>query len=370
MENNHLLLLCAICLTLITQSKAFAQRSDHIILNDTIFTEGYVRQESDEIATHVYFRKTKKESWKKYSTREVNEYYHNRRKYFAKSINRFSTTETVYLQLIPSDLEMIKVFRAMDQKKQFFLEKDGDLEMLKEDYREVLQSAISNPKLDPLLDITKCTAEDISYFLTSAADDRSRTFSKRFYISPFFGSVWTSNQFGLPNTNQTIRIAGNGFQAGVNIELAVNRLRTLTVNFKPSHIQSSGTNFLMFRDGRTSFETDTYLSQSALQIPITAKYFIDLVPNSIRIYAEAGYGGSFLNGNEGVFQIAELEENSVTTYERNFQIDSFYQGFVGGIGLEKALQKAKFLMIGFQYSSMSSLTDQFSTSSIYLGFKF
>ena len=370
MKKNLLLLLCAICLSILTQRTAFAQRSDHIILNDTIFTEGYVRQEANEIATHVYFRKTKKESWKKYSTREVKEYYHNRRKYFAKSINRFSDTGPVYLQLIPSGLEMIKIFRAMDQKKQFFLEKDGDLKLLKEDYREVLQSAISNPELDPLLDITNLTAEDISYFLTSAADDRSRTFSKRFYLSPFIGSVWSSNQFVLPNTNQTIRIAGTGFQAGVNLELAVNRFRTLTVNLKPSYLQSSGTNFLMFRDGRTSFETDSYLSQSTLHVPLTAKYFIDLIPNSIRVFAEAGFGASFLNMEEGVLQIAELEENTVTTYVRDFKIDSFYPGFVGGLGLETALTNGKFLMTGFQYSSMSASADLLSTSSIYLGFKF
>ncbi|TFV97486.1 hypothetical protein E4S40_02185 [Algoriphagus kandeliae] len=352
-------------------TELLAQRNDYIVLNDTIFSEGYIKQEYSEITSTIYFRKTKKEPWNKYSNTQVKEYYFSKRKYYAKEIERGNGREFIFLKLIPNQLEGVNLYRSTDQKMQFFLEKEGSIQLLDESYREVLRQTVANAELDPLLEITHFTGEDMAYFLSEAGTfKKPRTYSKRVGVTPFSGVIQTINRFQLPNTNQLARVTGAGWQLGTDMEIQVNRLRNVSLHLRPSFSSSSGSDFIIFRDGGNAFETDSYLSQTIFQLPLSGKFHLDLVPNSWRAFGEVGYGISFINLQESSLQIAEIQEGSVTTYVRDFELNGLYNGFVGGLGIEKYLSKGRALIIGIHYSSMSSGVEKFAETSMFVGFKF
>jgi hypothetical protein len=349
----------------------FAQKNDYVVLYDTIYREGYVKQEKSEFKTSLLFKRRKKDSWEKYSLDDVKEYYNSKRKYLKREIEKNGRNEYVFLEVIPTKYEKVFLFRGPASRKQLFLETETDFLLLDDSYREVLSEIVAKPELDPLLQITKLKGDDLAYFLTTASTIKeNRTFSKPVIISLFGGYLNSGNKFRIPGTDQIAKVNGRGFQAGLSMEVYTNFLKNVSVTLSPNYSESNGNQFLQFREGGSTFESDFYLAYSNFQLPLTGRYYYDFKPNSWRGYVEAGYAGSFLSLNQSSLKIAEINENSATTYLKDFNIETSYHGFTGGIGIDKVLKKSRAITLGWKYSNLSGAEEKLIGSSIVIGFKF
>ena len=351
---------------------SFAQRSNHIVLNDTIFSEGYVKQDQENINTSVFFRKKRFEPWVKYSIDEVNEYYISYTKYLRRNLPQNGSKEQVFLKLIPTRFEGYQLLMSLEKKEDFYLESKEGLQRVGVDFREILREIVQNPELEPLLEITNFKAYDIAYLLNTAGTfGKPRTYSRSTSIGIFAGTSSVSNQILIPMTNEISTINGTAKEAGVNLEIYMNNLRNISLVTGATVTKVTLNQFLQLRSLDTSYEVDAFLDYSVVQVPVQARYHADIIPNSWRGYIEMGYGISFLSKSPYYLKVGELRGNEVITYQREYEMGGTYHGIIGGLGIEKVLPKSKAIVLGFKFSSQT--TDQkekISTTTGFLGFKF
>lgn len=351
---------------------SLAQRSNHIVLNDTIFSEGYVKQDMENKNTSVFFRKKRNEPWVKYSIDEVNEYYISYTKYLRRSLPEDRSKHQVFLKLIPDRLEEYQLLMSLDSKEDLYLESKDGLNKLGVDFKEVLREIAQNDELEPLLVITNFKAYDIAYFLSAVGTyEKPRTYTRSTSIGFFAGTSLVSNEFAIPMTNEISTVSGTASQAGVLIEIYLNNLRNISLNTGASLMKVTSQQFFQFKDLDTFYEIDAFLDYSVVQVPIQARYYADIIPNSWRGYVEMGYGVSFLSKSPYFLNVGELRGNEVYTYQREYEMSGTYHGLMGGLGVEKLLPKSKAIVLGFKFSSQTTgQKEKFTATTGFLGFKF
>jgi hypothetical protein len=108
-----------------------------------------------------------------------------------------------------------------------------------------------------------------------------------------------------------------------------------------------------------------------MQVPVLARYYYDLKPNSMRIFVEAGYSYAIPAYEKiGIFQ-AKFERNTIVTSRRAFEMSESYSAFIWGIGLEKYLSKHRGVVLGLRQTNLTGVLGETVTGLVFhLGFKF
>lgn len=366
------LLSCSIIILLCLISElSIAQRNNHVVLNDTVFSEGFVKHDEENLGYSVYFKRSRQDPWKKYSIEEVNEYYLSRTKYLRKNLPS-GYGGPIFLEQMPAELKGYLLLKSIESDDDIYLESDNGIQKLGGDFKEVLSSVVNNPDLDPLLAITKFEPYNIAYFLTRAGTyQKPRTYTKATSVSFFAGLGSASNRISIPFTNAIPTIKGTSRYVGFLVEMALNTNRNFALTSGLTLMKVTSQDFLRFRDSDIVFETDASLDYMLLQIPIQFRYYADLRPNSLRGYVELGYGFSFLNSSTIYLNVAELDGQEALTYRSEFELTGSFHGIVGGLGLEKVLPKSRAIFLGMKFFNHGSERKEiFSGATGTLGFKF
>ena len=187
---------------LLFQQESIAQRNDYIVFRDSIFTEGIVKDIPSDENTSVFFKRSRRDEFTKYTIEEVGEMMVGQRKFFRKTIQTNGETQTVYLELIPQEMSTIKLWQLNQDKDEFFIETDDQFIWLDESYPILLERLLDNPDLAPLISITDLNWYDLTYlFKTAKRYEAKRTYTPIFVFTPYTGVTFTEYQFTIPNTN-------------------------------------------------------------------------------------------------------------------------------------------------------------------------
>lgn len=360
-------------LSLIFSENTQAQKNDYMVFGDTAQSDGYIKNLPTENSTVVYFKKVKREEYKKYSVADVTELFVNHRRFYTREIQINGSKKTVFLQLVPQELEQVKLWKHSEERDYYFLEDEEGLNLMEEsNYREKLKRLLDNGMLDPLIDITSLREYDLIYlFQTAKLIQEPRTFSRVLVIRPFVGYSMFTNQFTGPNSGLSHKVSGKSATLGFNLEVFLNPQRNLSVNFSPSWMAVSTQNFLANSEGLLTFETDLFLEYSVITFPVSGKYYLEIQPNQWRAYLELGYSLGFFDYSKLGYYQAEIIDKSVTTTRGEFELDRIYTGFVGGLGLEKYFKKSKAISLGIRTFNMSGGSgEKFLNNTGFIGFKF
>ena len=262
---------------LLFQQQSIAQKNDYIVIRDSIFTEGKVKDLPSDENSSIYFRKVSREEFKKYSIEEVNELMFNRRKFFRKTIQLNDSSQMVFLELLPQEMTTVKLWQLNQEKEEFFIEISDQLILLDKSYPLILKRAVENPELERLISITNLNWYDLTYLFNTAKRYKTpRTYTPIFVFTPYAGISFTSNQFTIPNSSYLAKVKGIGPTVGFNAEAFLNFKRNISFNLSPSWSAYSIKSLLNYNYVGFAFESDVFLEYSTIQIPVTAKYYFDL----------------------------------------------------------------------------------------------
>jgi hypothetical protein len=362
-------LLFSSCLTFETLAQ---KKRDHIVLNDSAYIEGYIKLDNSNPFENVFFKKRRKDSYQNYTIQEVSEFYENHRNYQRKTFGYQNQTVTVFLEKLVYDYPEISVFKWLDDRKTFFMETENGIKQLDENFKEELQAKLDNPYLAPLFDITKLNYNSLSYLLSVAnSNTQSQTFSRFFRVTPQIGFVSSAHHFKIPNQNEFIKLKGSGSSFGFNLEIFPTLKRNVSLNFSPSFISGSAFSFSSYQEGSFNLETDLFFDYTSIQMPVQARYYLEIEPNEFRGFFELGYGLEIMNTKNGVLEIAEFRPENISTDTQTFELSSNFRGINTGMGIEKYLKKTKAVTLGITYSSrQNAVNEKSSYLKPYLGFKF
>lgn len=364
-----LLPLILVCFTFETLAQ---KKRDHIVLQDSAYIEGYIKLNSSNPFESLFFKKRKRESYQNYNIQEVSEFYENHRSYQRKTLDYQNQTVTVFLEKLVYDYPKVSVYKWINEKYVFFIETENGIQQLDEDFREEIQAQVDNSYLAPLFDITKLNYSSLSYLLNVAnSNTQSQTFSRFFRVMPQIGFVSSTHNFKIPNQNQIIKLKGSGSSFGLNFEVLPTLKRNVSINLAPSYISGSTFSFSSYQDGSINFETDLFFDYRSIQLPVLARYYLEIEPNKFRGFFELGYGLEIMKTKNGVLEIAEFRSENISTDTQTFELSSNFMGINSGIGIEKYLKKTRAVTLGITYSSMrNSVAEKSSYLKPYLGFKF
>jgi hypothetical protein len=360
---------------LLFSNESFGQRvekQDYIIVGDSALSQGKVVGIPSENNQVIYFARSKRSEPIKYTIGEVTEFRFSERVFVAKNVSVGGAMTTVFLEKLPNEMPEVKLWRLNGKPSFYYLETEKGFEELGEDYRTVLENTFDNPDLKPLLAITNKNEISLNYFTKTASNLKiSRTFTKLFTITPWVGYSNQKVGFTIPDSNVPAKISGSSPALGVHGEVFLTHKRNLSagVGLMWNKVDSQG--FFEYTFNQIRFESDIFVDFSLIQIPITVRYYYDLKPNKLRIFAEAGYSYALPSYSKlGVFQ-AEFERNTVITSTKTFAMPENFGGFIWGIGVEKYLNKHRGIVLGLRnYSLNGSLGESMKGITIQLGYKF
>lgn len=362
-----------LALSLGASQEANAQKQrTHIVLNDDHYIDGFIKYTPSDTLRSILFKNKKRSPYQTYDIREVSEFYTDHRMYLRKTLPSPTGSLTVFLEKLIYDHPEVSILKWIGKSDVFFIETpDGIVQQLDENFRKTLAKQLENPELAPLLEITKLKYAQLNYLLYVATSNKTRTYSKPFRLTPQLGVLFSSFDLQIPNQNHIAKASGAGSFLGLNFEFFPTYTRNLSLNLSPTVVFGRAEGFDTYREGSNSFDADIYFSYSQVQIPLTARYYIDISPNRWRPFLELGYAWSTLTSEKGQLDIAGYQGNIYHTDERDYDASSAYTGLVTGIGFEKYLEKNRAISAGVKVSVFrSEQSEQLTSVNPYLGFKF
>lgn len=366
-----LALLSLLTVTFCGLQEAIAQKQrQHIVLNDSSYIDGYIKfNPSDPLS--IRFKRKKNSPYLIYGVQHVSEFYTDHRLYLRKTLPSPTGSLPVFLEKLIYEHPEVSIFRSIGKSRVFFIETSDGIVQLDENFRETLAKGLNNPELAPLLEITNLSYNSLNYLLYVAASGKSLTYSKPFRLTPQLGVIFSSFDLQIPHQNQIVKISGTGSSLGLTLEFFPTYSRNLSFAVSPTVIYGSAEGFNSYREGSSSFDTDIYFNYSQAQIPLSARYYIDIRPNRWRPFLELGYAWSTLTSEKGQLDIAGYVGTSYSTDERDYDASSTYTGLVTGIGFEKYLKKTKAISAGVKVSAFrNDQSERLTSINPYLGFKF
>ncbi|WP_157373392.1 outer membrane beta-barrel protein [Algoriphagus terrigena] len=355
--------------------KSLAQvplKKDYIVVADTALSQGIIEDIPSENNTVIYFARTKKEEKVRYTVEEVSEFRVSERLFFRKEIPQNTSKQVVFLEKLPHPVKDAVFWRLNGEKPIFYIETPAGMEILGDSYRSQLSNRLGNPMLDPLLEITNLKELSLQYLARTANTiEKPRTFSRIFVITPYVG--YSSQTVGLtiPDSGHEAQITGSSPAFGLNGEAFLTFKRNLSLNAGVSWTQFDAQEYFIYEFGASRYEADVFLDFSLLQIPITAKYYLDLKPNKWRLFGEAGYSYAIPDYEKlGIYQ-GKYGRDEVVTSVKSFEMSDKYSGITWGIGVEKYLNKHQGIVFGLRGFKVDGESKDFVKGlTFHLGYKF
>lgn len=348
------------------------EKKDYIVVADTALSQGKVLGIPSEDNTVVYFSRSRRNAAKAYTVAEVSEFRVSERLFFAKKIPVGGSSVTVFLEKLTQEVPQAKLWKLNGKPSVFYLETADGMEALGEDYRKVLGEALGNDDLLPLLAITDLSELSLNYLSKTAKSiTKPRTFTRRLTLSPWVGYASQTVGFTIPETILEGEIAGVSPAFGIHGELFLTFKRNLSIGAGLAWSQFDSQNFFSYTSNQFRYESDIFMDFTLLQVPVLARYYYDLKPNSMRIFVEAGYSYAIPAYEKiGIFQ-AKFERNTIVTSRRAFEMSESYSAFTWGIGLEKYLSKHRGVVLGLRQTNLTGVLGETVTGLVFhLGFKF
>lgn len=354
---------------------AFGQvplKSDYIVLGDSVLFQGFVIGIPTQDNREIRFSKSKKTEYNNYSVFDLTEFRVSERLFFSKNIQIDGKSEQVFLEKLSQEVSGVVIWKLNGKPNRFYLEKAEGFLLLEDEYREDLVEAFANPDLVPLIDITALGELPLIYLAKNAKTiKKPRTFTKLFTMTPFVGYSSQAVGFIIPDSNLKAEITGSSPAFGIDGEVFLTFKRNLSLNVGLVLTQFDSQDFFFYQNGLSWIESDIFLDFSLLQVPVTAKYYFDLKPNRMRLFAEAGYAYAIPSYDKlGVFQ-AKIEMQSVVTSTKTFEMAEQYSGYVWGFGVEKYLSRHRGIVLGLRQINVLGNSEEFIRGiNLQLGYKF
>gem|GEM_PF-1245005 len=369
------LLLIVSALGLAIPSKSLAQKrlkSDYIVVADTSLSQGVVEYLPSENNAVIYFARTKKEDKVRYTIGDITEFRVSERMFFRREVELYGMATHVFLEKLPRSVPEATIWKLNGPPNLYFLETPKGIRQLGENYREELKDALGNPMLDPLLALTRLNDLSLTYlFRTANTIQRPRTFPRLVAFTPYLG--YSSQSVGLivPNSDHQAKITGSSPALGITGEVFVTFRRNLSLNVGLLWTQFDAQDFVQYQYSQTRYESDVFLDFSMLQVPVTAKYYLDLKPNKWRLFGEVGYSYVIPSYDKlGVYQ-AKFEDDGIETSVRGLGMSARFSGVTWGVGVEKYLSKHQGIVLGFRGFEVDGASkDSVKGLIFHLGYKF
>ncbi|TDQ15170.1 outer membrane protein with beta-barrel domain [Algoriphagus boseongensis] len=347
-------------------------KRDYIVLADTIYSQGKIDDIPSEENTVLFFSRSKKEEFKKYTIKEINEFRVSDRLFFRKSFQLNGEDKLAFLEKLPHSTDKVSLWKWNGKINYFFVETPSGIHQLEAEFRPQLLDAYGNLDLDPLISLTRPKELSLIYLAKTAKTiQKPRTFTNLFGITPWVGYSSQTVGFVIPNTNKEGKIQSASPSFGLNAEVFVTFLRNLSFNVGAILSKFDSQDYFMYEQNSIRYESDIFADFNQIQIPVTARYYLDLDPNRWRLFGEVGYGYSMQKYNSmGIYQ-AKFERNEVETSIAPFSLEDSFSGITWGIGVEKYIRKNQGFSFGLRQLDTKGLNQQSINSLIfYLGYKF
>ncbi|OOG76758.1 outer membrane beta-barrel protein [Algoriphagus sp. A40] len=360
---------------LFINSPVFGQvpaKKDYIVVGDSALSQGVIQDIPSESNTSIYFARTKKLGFTKFTIEELTEFRVSERLFFRKEIPQNNGQHVVFLEKLPHPVTDAVFWKLNGDKPIFYIETPAGMEILGDSYRAQLSNRLGNPRLDPLLEITQLNDLSLQYLARTANTiKKPRTFSRIFVITPFVGYISQTVGLTIPDSDHEGEISSSSPVFGLNGEAFLTFKRNLSLNVGVTWSQFDAQKYFVYEYGANRYESDVFLDFSLIQIPVTAKYYWDLSPNRYRLYVEMGYSYAIPDYEKlGVYQ-GKFERDEVVTSVRNFEMSDSFSGFTWGIGVEKYLNKHQGLVFGLRGFKVDGASEEFVKGlTFHLGYKF
>lgn len=330
---TYILLLVGLCLPAKAQQRE-KKNSDYILLMDTVHFNGYIEKLPSKAFSEINFKKFKRDIPTTYRIDEVSEFRYNDRLFFRRTVDG----ERVFLEYLPTDNPNFRIYRRQGQTASYYIEnpKSGELKLLDESYKETLAEELDNPLVANLIALTNRNEFSLPYLLQNDhVVTKPRTFSKPISVIPFVGTGSGNVQIPIEFQNATVEQSMMLLTGGIGVEAFPNFRRNLSVSFMPylAGFNSTGFHTMTVRPNEV-FETDISLTWIGVQLPISARYYLDLKPQVLRLYAEVGYTLSMTLSQQSIQTGALVKPAEVRMDNRPVSIAEQHRGMVYGIGLD------------------------------------
>lgn len=350
-----------------------AQRMDYIILYDTIYREGKIESLPSNNLTEINFRRSRRDQYQTYLIEDISELRYNGRKFHRKEITVNANSKQVFLEKLPDAVEGAIIWKLNSEPAQYLLETPKGMQYLGEDYQSVLLENFGKEFLKPLMDFTPL--EDIPLvYLNKAANtlEAPRTFTRHLVFSPHLGVGLQQVGFSLPETDFQNQVSGVSSQLGISGEVFLDFKRRFSASTGIIWSRFDSQDFFTYSKGSTQFESDIYMDFSLIQIPILFRYYYDVKPNRVRLYAELGYNYGMANFVKlGLFQAELINGQEVITTQEPMEMGSEYQGLSFGVGIERYFSTYKGITMGIKNSYMEGKNDRsIQNLTFHIGYKF
>lgn len=373
-ENRNIFVSCCTVLFLILTNcvtVSFGQKSDYVILNDSIYREGKILSLPNANNQMITFRLTSKVPPQNLGIDSLNEFSFKNRKFFRKQVEFIFENQPVFLELLAEDAESNKLWKLNGETPIYLIESSNAIILLDEQYQKSLEKILSNAEVSQLINITPMKEYPLKYlFETAKTIQKPRTFTKSLRVLPHIGFNLINLKVGVPGLNNHLQVSSTSASFGINSELFINFNRNISVNLNPSIVFVQASDFAVFENGQESIETDITISLDQLQVPLTIKYYLEISPNRSRAFLESGYVfGKSIKNNANSFQ-GRIVGNEVFTSREVFQLPDIHQGIVFGAGIEKYLNNHNAINLGSKALFLNGATSTMTQFQFFIGYKF
>jgi hypothetical protein len=350
------------------------RKNDYILLHDSLHVEGKIAQLPMGEFSGISFKSIHESDFKIYSASEVTEFGFKGREFVSRTIP--SDIEAVFLEKLETSNKEINLLRVNGDHEVYFVEQvqDGQIFELGESFQETLRQVNTNPLVEPLIPLTKLTESSLVYLLNSGPTvSKKRTLSKNLYPTIYIGLGSSEIQYLLPNIETAVSQPAFSFSGGIGAEAFINFRRTISVNFMPQLMGFNTSSFHVVSPGPSQkYETDISLTWLGVQLPVSGKFYLDLKPQKLRAYVEAGYSFAItLFQNSSQFGALVSDETVVINREKIILPDH-YDGALFGIGADVLLSNQQIVNVGARLIPQTARNQSYTIDSIVfsVGYKF
>jgi hypothetical protein len=310
------------------------KNSDYILLMDTVHFSGYIEKLPSKAFTEIKFKKFKNAAPSTYGIDEISEFRYNDRVFFRRTVDGVRA----FLEYLPTDNPNFRIYRRQGQTASYYIEnlKSGELKLLDENYKEILSEELDNPLVANLIALTNRNEFSLPYLLQNDhVVTKPRTFSKPISIIPFVGTGAGNVQIPIVFQNATVEQSMKLLSGGIGVEAFPNFRRNLSVSFMPylAGFNSTAFHSVTVRPNE-QFETDISLTWIGVQLPLSGRYYFDLKPQQLRVYAEIGYTLSMTLSQQSSQTGALVKPAEVQMDNRPVSIAEQHRGMVYGLGFD------------------------------------
>jgi hypothetical protein len=262
------------------------------------------------------------------------------------------------MEYLPSDNQRFRIFKYNQIQVKYFLENSetGKLQELDENFKKSLNDELANKFVEGLIPITNKNDFSLPYLLQNDEKiKRVRTFSKPISIVGFLGAGPGTVQIPIYFLSTSVQQNIFQYSGGLGVEAFPTFKRNISISLTPNITGWNSYSFHSIRvRGSDTFETDLSLNWLGFQLPISAKYYLDIKPQKMRVFAEIGYAFSKTLQQDVSQTGAYITTTNVTLDKRQVYLSNQHQGTLFGFGGDIIRPQGRVITIALRSNKLES----------------